>query len=162
MEGCGPSTRARRARSRARAAAPRVPVETRRDRELWKTHSIAEDPRPSRADLDLTEGLRYELIRAARAGRGTRARRASTPSCSRAFPDIHFDLTDIVFGPQGVSEEARVPGTFDGADRLDNQATGEFLQWRVVIFFPWDPDKRKFKGEKVYTEGAVFNQRAMR
>jgi hypothetical protein len=32
----------------------------------------------------------------------------------------------------------------------------------VVIFFPWDPEQRKFKGEKVYVEGDVFNQRAMR
>ena len=31
-----------------------------------------------------------------------------------AFPDIHFDLTSIVIGPQGVCEEATVTGTHEG------------------------------------------------
>ena len=30
---------------------------------------------------------------------------------------------------------------------------GERLAWKVAIFFPWDPDKRLFRGERVYTAG---------
>jgi predicted ester cyclase len=69
-----------------------------------------------------------------------------------AFPDIHFDLTDIVIGPQGVCEEADVTGTHK-AEWLGFPPSGERLAWKVVIFFPWDPEQRLFRGEKVYTAG---------
>ena len=69
-----------------------------------------------------------------------------------AFPDITFDLTDIVIGPQGVCEEADVTGTHLG-EWLAQPPTGELLAWKVVIFFPWDTEKRLFRGEKVYTSG---------
>jgi hypothetical protein len=29
-----------------------------------------------------------------------------------------------------------------------------------VIFFPWDPEQRLFKGEKVYTDSDVWSQAA--
>jgi predicted ester cyclase len=69
-----------------------------------------------------------------------------------AFPDIHFDLTDIVIGPQGVCEEAEVTGPHSG-EWLGVPATGQKLTWKVVIFFPWDREHRLFRGEKVYTAG---------
>ena len=31
--------------------------------------------------------------------------------------------------------------------------TLQTLSWKVVIFFPWDPEQRLFRGEKVYTAG---------
>jgi predicted ester cyclase len=83
------------------------------------------------------------------------------PALISAFPDIHFDLTDIVIGPQGVCEEARVTGTHR-AKWLDYEPTGERLEWRVVIFFPWDRKRRRFKGEKVYTDADVWSQSATR
>ena len=68
-----------------------------------------------------------------------------------AFPDIHFDLDYIVIGPQGVCEEAIVTATHQ--ERwLDHEPTGERLEWRNAIFFPWDQAARKFKGEMVYTD----------
>ena len=39
------------------------------------------------------------------------------------------------------------------ADWLGFPPSGERLGWKVVIFFPWDPDKRLFRGERVYTAG---------
>jgi hypothetical protein len=66
-----------------------------------------------------------------------------------AFPDIDFQLTDIVVGPQGVCEEASVTGTHE-QDWLDFRATGERVEFGVVIFFPWDPERRLFRGEKVH------------
>ena len=68
-----------------------------------------------------------------------------------AFPDIHFELDYIVIGPQGVCEEAIVTATHLGK-WLDFEPTGEKLEWRNAIFFPWDPVARKFKGEMVYTD----------
>ena len=68
-----------------------------------------------------------------------------------AFPDIHFDLEYIVIGPQGVCEEAQVTATHEGR-WLEHEPTGERLEWRNAIFFPWDPAARKFKGEMVYTD----------
>ncbi len=66
-----------------------------------------------------------------------------------AFPDIHFDLTNIVIGPQGVCEEARVTGTHRGA-WLGREPTGEPIGFGVAIFFPWDREARRFAGERVY------------
>ena len=75
-----------------------------------------------------------------------------------AFPDIHFDLTDIVIGPQGVCEEARVTGTHEGS-WLGAEPTGERLRWNVVIFFPWDRERRLFRGEKVYVDSPELTAR---
>ena len=129
------------------------PEEHEEIRELWKKHSKAEDDRDLPGLIStLTPDCVYEV-------RPDGARWEGHDGATRfylellgAFPDIHFDLTDIVIGPQGVCEEARVTGTHK-ARWLDVEPTGEFLQWRVVIFFPWDPATRKFKGEKVYTDG---------
>jgi hypothetical protein len=56
-----------------------------------------------------------------------------------------------VIGPQGVVEEARVTGTFRGR-WLGEQGAGEALAWKVLIWFPWDTERRRFRGEKVYTD----------
>ena len=66
-----------------------------------------------------------------------------------------------MIGPQGVCEEARVTGTHK-APWVGNPPTGEHLTWRVVIFFPWDPERKLFRGEKVYTDVDVWSQAAIR
>ena len=43
-------------------------------------------------------------------------------------------------------------GTHEAA-WLGNAPTGERYTWKVAIFFPWDAEARKFRGEKVYTAG---------
>ena len=53
-----------------------------------------------------------------------------------AFPDVKFMLTDIVIGPQGVVEQADVEGTF-ASEWLGQAPTGERVEWKVVIFFPF-------------------------
>ena len=122
-------------------------------RELWKTHSIAEDNRDLPGLIStLTEDCVYEV-------RGwDEARWEGHEGAARfytelltAFPDIRFDLTSIVIGPQGVCEEAQVTATH-AARWLSYEPTGERLAWRNAIFFPWDPSARKFKGEVVYTD----------
>ena len=130
-----------------------LPGEQDEIRELWKRHSIAEDERdlPSLIST-LTPDCVYELAQTGdRWERHEGAARFYMELLS-AFPDIHFDLTDIVIGPQGVCEEAVVTGTHSG-EWLGVPATGRKLTWRVVIFFPWDREQRLFRGEKVYTAG---------
>ena len=121
-------------------------------RELWKTHSKAEDNRDIAGLLStLTEDCVYTVA-------GTGARWEGHEGAARfytelltAFPDIHFDLDYIVIGPQGVCEEAIVTATHE-RPWLGVPASGRKLQFQVVIFFPWDPVARKFKGEMVYTD----------
>jgi predicted ester cyclase len=122
-------------------------------RELWKTHSIAEDNRDLPGLIStLTEDCVYEVrgFDDARWEGHEGAARFYTELLT-AFPDIHFDLTSIVIGPQGVCEEAHVTATHR-AKWLQVEPTGESLAWRNAIFFPWDPEARKFRGEVVFTD----------
>ena len=129
------------------------PDEYQEIRELWKSHSIAEDARDLPGLIaTLTEDCVYELAGTEHRWEGHEGAARFYTELLTAFPDIHFDLTDIVIGPQGVCEEATVTGTHQAA-WLGNEPTGERLTWKVAIFFPWDPEARKFKGEKVYTAG---------
>ena len=133
----------------------RDPAEAEYDeiRELWKKHSIAEDNRDLRGLIStLTEDCVYELVQTGHRWEGHEGATRFYGELLTAFPDIHFDLTDIVIGPQGVCEEADVTGTHQ-ADWLGFPPADERLAWKVVIFFPWDPKRRLFRGEKVYTAG---------
>ena len=122
-------------------------------RELWKRHSIAEDQRDLPGLIStLTDDCVYELVQTGHRWERHEGAARFYGELLSAFPDIHFDLTDIVIGPQGVCEEAKVTGTHE-ADWLGFAPSGERLSWRVAIFFPWDPDRRLFRGEKVYTAG---------
>ena len=121
-------------------------------RELWKRHSIAEDARDLPGLIStLTEDCVYELRPGGQRWEGHEGAARFYTELLGAFPDIHFDLTDIVIGPQGVCEEARVTGTHERA-WLGHEPTGEQLAWNVVIFFPWDEDERLFRGEKIYAD----------
>ncbi len=121
-------------------------------RALWKKHSIAEDARDLAGLMStLTDDCVYELAQTGRRWEGHEGATRFYTELLTAFPDIHFDLTGIVIGPQGVCEEARVTGTHR-ARWLDDEPSGERLTWSVVIFFPWDEQARLFKGEKVYAD----------
>jgi hypothetical protein len=120
-------------------------------RELWKAHSLAED----RRDLPgliatLTPDCVYEVV--GRDGARWEGHAGATQfylGLLGAFPDIHFDLQQIVIGPQGVCEEATVTGTHKNA-WLSHPPSGDKVEFRVVIFFPWDVRAKKFSGERVF------------
>jgi predicted ester cyclase len=127
--------------------------EYREIRELYKRHSLAEDARDLPGLIStLTEDCVYELVGTPHRWEGHEGATRFYTSLLAAFPDIHFDLTDIVIGPQGVAEEATVTGTHLG-QWLGSEPTGEWLSWKVAIFFPWDPERRLFQGEKIFTAG---------
>ena len=122
-------------------------------RELWKRHSLAEENRDLPGLLStLTDDCVYELVQTGRRWEGHEGAARFYGGLLAAFPDIDFDLTDIVIGPQGVCEEALVTGTHRGA-WLGVEPTGAAFEWTVVIFFPWDRERRLFRGEKVYVDG---------
>jgi predicted ester cyclase len=119
-------------------------------RKLWKQHSLAEESRDVAGVLaTLTDDCVYELAGTAHRWEGHDGATRFYTGLLTAFPDIDFQLTDIVVGPQGVCEEARVTGTHE-RDWLDYEASGDAVEFGVVIFFPWDPVRRLFRGEKVH------------
>jgi hypothetical protein len=129
------------------------PVEYEAIRGLWKRHSIAEDERDLPGLIStLTDDCAYELPQSGHRWEGHEGAARFYAGLLGAFPDIHFDLTDIVIGPQGVCERAQVTATHQG-NWLDYRATGEPVAFEVVIFFPWDRERRLFRGETVYLVG---------
>ena len=121
-------------------------------RELWKRHSKAEEQRDVAGLLStLTEDCVYEIVGTDHVWHGHEGAARFYGGLLAAFPDVDFRLTDIVIGPQGVCEEADVTATHD-RDWLDYPASGERVEFKVVIFFPWDPDAKLFKGEKVHVD----------
>jgi predicted ester cyclase len=126
------------------------PAEHRAIRELWKRHSIAEDARDLPGLIStLTEDCVYEVHPGGQSWRGHEGATRFYTQLLTAFPDIHFALQNIVIGPQGVLEEARVTGTHK-RDWLDLAATGDPVEFTVLIFFPWNRDRQLFGGERVH------------
>lgn len=122
-------------------------------RALWKAHSIAEDKRDIAGLLaTLTDDCVYELAQTGHTWQGHEGAKQFYLGLLSAFPDIHFDLQNIVIGPQGVFEEAIVTGTHQG-DWLDFPATGRAVEFKVLIFFPWEGAQKKFRGERIYYFG---------
>ena len=121
-------------------------------RELWKRHSIAEDNRDLPGLIStLTESCVYELVPTGTRWEGHEGAARFYTELLTAFPDIHFDLTRIVIGPQGVFEEADVTGTWKET-WLGREPSGERIEFRTQILFPWDPQARLFGGERMYVD----------
>ena len=119
-------------------------------RRLWINHSKAEDQRDLPGLIaTLTEDCVYEIVSTGQRWEGHAGAREFYTSFLGAFPDVKFDLTDIVIGPQGVFEVADMTGTQLGP-WAGVAATGKPVRYPVLIYFPWDPAAKKFAGEKVY------------
>lgn len=126
------------------------PAEYEQIKDMWKTHSIAEDNR----DIDglmatLTEDCKYEIPQIGKTYHKKVGATQFYNDLLGAFPDIDFRLIQIYIGPQGVVEEARVKATHE-KDWLVLPASGEEIEFETAIFFPWDPEAKRFKGERVY------------
>ncbi len=129
-----------------------TPEEYEQIRHEWITHSKAEDNRDIAGLMStLTDDCVYKLVTTGEEWHGHEGAARFYMALLSAFPDIHFDLQNIVIGPQGVFEETRVTATHQGR-WLNTPASGRRLEWNVVIFFPWDPVRKKFSGERVYSD----------
>lgn len=143
-----PMTNQRVAELHARKISPELYHEIRR---LWQVHSIAEDRRDIPGLLStLTDDCVYELVQTGHRWPGQEGARQFYTEMLEAFPDIHFELQNIVIGPQGVFEEAHVTGTHMAAWLDFPPPTGRRIEFDVLILFPYDLVKRKFKGERVW------------
>jgi SnoaL-like domain len=119
-------------------------------RELWKLHSKAEERRDLPGLLStLTADCVYEIVGTEHVWHGHEGASRFYTGLLGAFPDVDFQLTDIVIGPQGVCEAANVTGTHE-RDWLDYRASGARVEFPVVIFFPWDPAHQLFAGERMH------------
>jgi predicted ester cyclase len=124
--------------------------EYREIRQLWMRHSVAEDTRDIPGLMaTLTEDCVYTVVNKNHTWFGKEGATQFYVQLLGAFPDIHFDLQNIVIGPQGVFEEARVTATHC-APWLDFAPTGQRVTFDVCILFPWDAEQKLFKGERVY------------
>lgn len=135
---------------RQRLSLPVTPELYKEIRHLWIAHSRAEDAR----DLDgliatLSADCVYEIPATGQRWEGHAGARQFYTTFLGAFPDVTFDLDDIVIGPQGVIEIATLTGTHRGV-WAGIEPTGRRLQFQVVICFPWNPEARRFAGEKIY------------
>ncbi len=127
------------------------PDEYRAIRQLWIAHSIAEDSHDIPGLMaTLTEDCVYTVVNKSFSWHGKEGATQFYLQLLGAFPDIHFDLQNIVIGPQGVFEEADVTGTYE-APWLDMpEPHGQRVNFAVTILFPWDPEQQLFTGERVY------------
>jgi predicted ester cyclase len=135
---------------RSRLARRFDPLELRAIKRLWVRHSIAEDAR----DIDgliatLTPDSVYELVPTAQRWEGHEGARAFYTELFAAFPDNRFALTEIVVGPQGVFEAARLTGTNLGP-WAGVPPSGLPVSLEVLILFPWDRATQRFRGERIW------------
>jgi len=128
-------------------------------RRLWINHSKAEDGRDLQGLIDtLAEDCVYEIYPGDQRWEGHAGARTFYSSFLGAFPDVKFDLQDIVIGPQGVMEVTRMTGTHRGT-WAGLAPTGRAVDTLVVIHFPWNPLVQKFTGERIYIDRQAFSRR---
>ena len=127
------------------------PEEYRLIRKLWIAHSMAEDAHDIPGLMaTLTEDCVYTVVNTGSLWHGKAGATQFYQQLLGAFPDIHFDLQNIVIGPQGVFEEAFVTGTYQSQWLDMPSPDGQRLEFAVTILFPWDPKRKLFSGERVY------------
>lgn len=135
-----------------------TPEQYEKIRRLWIKHSIAEDGRDLPGLVDtLTEDCVYEIAWTGQRWEGHDGARTFYQTFLGAFPDVKFDLQDIVIGAQGVFEMAEMTGTHQGP-WAGLAPSGRTVRLQVLIHFPWDPGKEKFAGEKIYFDRGAFGQ----
>ena len=123
-------------------------------RRLWVKHSRAEDARDIAGLIEtLSSECVYTVVPTAQRWEGHEGARRFYTELLTAFPDAHFDLVDIVIGPQGVIEVADLTGTHQAA-WAGLSGSGRRIRLRVIIHFPWDETSGKFAGENVYFDRA--------
>jgi ketosteroid isomerase-like protein len=82
-------------------------------RQLWTSHSLAEEAHDIPGLMaTLTEDCVYTVVNSGVTWVGKAGATQFYQQLLPAFPDIHFDLQNIMIGPQGVFEEAFATGTY--------------------------------------------------
>lgn len=132
--------------------------EYKRIRKLWIDHSRAEDARDIPGLIaTLSEDCVYVVVPTGDRWEGHDGARNFYLTLLGAFPDIVFNVTDIVIGPQGVIEIADLIGTHQGK-WIGLEPTGKPVNFKVVIHFPWNRARQLFDGEMVYFDMAQLQR----
>jgi len=132
-------------------------AELRAIKRLWVRHSLAEDARDiDRLVATIAPNGEYEMVPTGQHWHGHDGVRAFYTELFGAFPDNRFELTEIVVGPQGVFEAARLTAT-NLAPWAGIPASGLPVDLEVLILFPWDPVGRLFTGEKIWFDASPFH-----
>ena len=127
------------------------PEEYRLIRKLWIAHSTAEEAHDIPGLMaTLTEDCVYTVANTGTVWHGKEGATQFYQQLLGAFPDVHFDLQNIVIGPQGVFEEAFAAGTYQSQWLDMPSPSGQKLEFAVTILFPWDPKQKLFTGERIY------------
>ncbi len=127
------------------------PDEYRAIRKLWMAHSAAEDAHAIPGLMaTLTEDCVYTVVNTGTTWHGKTGATQFYQQLLTAFPDVHFDLQNIVIGPQGVFEEAFATGTYEAQWLNMPSPTRQRIEFMVTIQFPWDPKQKLFSGERIY------------
>src|SRR4051794_11202121 len=120
------------ASAREQLARPLTPELYAQIRRLWIEHSLAEDRRDIPGLLGtLAEDCVYEIVPAGERYEGHAGAAEFYRTFLTAFPDVKFELRDIVIGPQGVFEVAAMTGTHQG-EWLGRPATGRPVSLTVL------------------------------
>lgn len=119
-------------------------------KELWLDHIAAEH----RGDIPgllatLTEDCTYTILNSGRTWHGHAGAADFYAGFLNGFPENCFSVVNVFVGPQGVVEEAHFNGVHKG-DLLGLPSTGQPIEFDVTLLFPWDAEKKKFKGERIY------------
>ena len=125
-------------------------------RGLWIKHSKAEDARDVQGLIEtLSTDCVYEIVPTGERWEGHEGARRFYATFLGAFPDVTFDMTDIVIGPQGVFEVTRMTGTHRSpwAGMAPSEKTVRLL---ILIHFPWNPHAGRFAGERIYYDRAAL------
>ncbi|WP_026370308.1 ester cyclase [Kallotenue papyrolyticum] len=130
-------------------------------RRLWIKHSIAEDSRDLEGLIStLSPDCVYQIMPTGQRWEGHDGARAFYTSFLGAFPDVHFDLAEIVIGPQGVIEVADMTGTHLG-EWAGIAPTGKPVRLQIIIHFPWDPEHEKFAGEQIWFDRLALQEQGV-
>lgn len=124
-------------------------------RRLWINHSKAEDRGDLQGLIDtLSEDCVYEVVNTGERWEGHDGARAFYTGLLTACPDVRFDLSDIVIGPQGVFEvttiSARNLGRWLSSRWAGIQPDTTQEHFQLLIYFPWNPAAERFAGERIW------------
>ncbi len=127
------------------------PAEHAAIQKLWIAHSLAEEAHDIPGLMaTLTDDCVYNVVNKGAFWHRKEGAARFYQELLVSFPDIHFDLQNIVIGPQGVFEEALATGSYVSPWLDMPDPHGQHLAFNVTILFPWDPEHRLFSGERVY------------
>lgn len=124
-------------------------AEFREIRDLWKRHSMAEDARDVAGLIStLTEECLYQVLPGGQRWRGHAGATRFYTQLLTSFPisTPHSATSSSV--RRVCSRRRALPPLTRRTGSTYRR--GEGLEFDVLIFFPWDPEKRLFAGERVH------------